>query len=151
MITAINNYSSVNFQGGRYYPRKYLSEPAKLVMDGLLERMAPKAIVDSNGSTLSGKFLTVLKGKFGQKFEQPVSFYQNGGTISGKFPPFQVTVDKTGRITEVKQPSLFGFELMSREQVLKRATTVWEGFYIDFNNPAKVQKNTFVLNLIPSN
>ncbi len=143
MITAIN--SSMNFKSRQDCPRKYLSEPAKLLVDNLLGRMAPDIKVADNGLAFSGKFLTVLRGKFGQKFEQPLSSGSMGGTISGKYPPFQVTVDETCRITNVKQPSLFGLKLMSREQVLKRATNVLEYFYINFNNPAKVQKNTFCL------
>ncbi len=144
MITAINNYSSVNFQGRQDYPRKYLSEPAKQVMDILLERMAPEVTVSPNGLTFSGKFLTMLKGKFGQKFEQPLSG-SRGGTISGKYPPFQVEVDKTGRITKVGGPSLFGFKFMSRERILQRAEKVLGYFSSNFDNPTKVQKNKFYL------
>ncbi|MEI8129870.1 MAG: hypothetical protein WCG95_09690 [bacterium] len=143
MITAIN--SSINFQGGRDYQRKYLSEPAKSLVKNLLGKMAPVITVDDKGLTFSGTFLTRLKGKSGQEFAQPLSSVSMGGTISGKYPPFQVTVDETCRITNVKQPSLFGLKLMSREQVLKRATNVLEYFYVNFNNPAKVQKNTFCL------
>jgi len=142
MITAIN--SSMNFKSRQDYPRKYLSEPAKSLVNNLLGRMAPDIKVADNGLAFSGTFLTVLRGKFGQKFEQPLSG-SRGGTISGKYPPFQVSVDATCRITNVKQPSLLGLKLMSRKQVLKRATNVLEDFYVNFNNPAKVQKNTFCL------
>ena len=142
MITAINNYNSLSFQGRQDLSIKVLSKPALQSMRKILIGMAPEVTVSPNGLTFLGKYLTSIKGEFGQKFTQPVNA-SKGGTISSKFPPFKVKVDNLGTIINIEQPSLLGFKLMSQKQILKMAEKVLGYFDSNFNNLGKVKKNIF--------